>query len=73
MKLAWKDTLLGAILYDADTGQIVGELAESELGGSISARRCVARFRGDFVGEYISREHARRAIEAAAARVEGQT
>ncbi len=71
MKLAWKDTLLGAILYDADTGQIIGEISETELGGT-STRRHHAQFRGENAGAFISREHARRAIEAAAAKIEGQ-
>ena len=70
MKLAWKDTLLGAILYDSDTGQIVGGISESEIGGT-STRRHHAQFRGENAGAYITREHARRAVEAAAAKIEG--
>ena len=72
MKLAWKDTLLGAILYDSETGRIIGEISESELGGASSARRHRAFFKGEAAGQFISREHARRAIEAAASKIEGQ-
>jgi hypothetical protein len=71
MKLAWKDTLLGAILYDSETGMIIGEISESEIGGT-SQRRHHAQFRGESAGAFISREHARRAIEAAASKIEGQ-
>ncbi len=71
MKLAWKNTLLGAILYDAETGMLIGEISESEIGGT-SARRHHAQFRGENAGAYITREHARLAIEAAAAKIEGQ-
>jgi hypothetical protein len=58
----WKDTLRGAVLYD-ETGRIIGELTVMELGNS--AGRTVAVHRGEQIGEYISREHARHAIEAA--------
>jgi hypothetical protein len=66
MKLAWKDTLLGAVLHDA-TGRIIGEISESEYGGNASMRRCHATFHGERIGDYISREFARKAVEAAAA------
>jgi len=70
MKLAWKDTLLGAILYDSETGQIIGEILETDFGHSVAWRSCRATVRGETIGEYISREFARKAVEVAV--IEGQ-
>jgi hypothetical protein len=67
MKLAWKDGMTGAVLYD-ETGKIVGEINETQNDGTHSSIRVFrAVIFGEEAGAYISRETARRAVEKAVA------
>jgi hypothetical protein len=58
MKLTWKDWMLNALMYD-ERGKIVGEILDED-----ASRRFAAIVNGAHIGYYISREHARKAIEA---------
>jgi len=64
MKPSWKDYLRKAVMID-ETGRIVGAITEIGLGQEACYN---ATFSGESLGDYISRETARKAVEAAAAR-----